>query len=174
MPAGFFGIVFIGFLGIARKVRKSDSKRFCKVFGGFVSVEFCVGYPEVEHIPLGSAGGIEAAEHLAFEVGRELPSGCRCGFMYGTRSAMLGTLYRSSTDSFQNLLHRDLLSQYAEVNRWATGGMAIRLCWKQLGRYGFQGSRGVGDLFTSELFVSIQRGARRLCFLERCFRCGEL
>ena len=69
MPAEIFGFVFCGFLGVRRQVRKRDSKGVGKVFGGFVEVKFLVGSPEIEHVPVDSAVGVEAAEDLTLQIG---------------------------------------------------------------------------------------------------------
>ena len=62
MPAGIFGFVFCGFLGVRRQVRKRDSKGVGKIFGGFVEVKFLVGSPQIQDVTLHAAVGVEAAE----------------------------------------------------------------------------------------------------------------
>ena len=120
MPAGIFGFVFCGFFGVGRQVRKSDFERPRKVFGGFVEVEFFEGSPEVEHVSLGSAVGVEAAEDLTLQIGGELSAGCRIGFVNRTRAAVLDGSDGDSANSFQNLLQRHHVAQYFEVDRRTT------------------------------------------------------
>ena len=69
MPAGIYGFVFFRFFGAGRQVRKRESEGVGKVFGGFVEVKFLVGSPEIEHVPVDSAVGVEAAEDLTLQIG---------------------------------------------------------------------------------------------------------
>ena len=94
MPAGFFRIVFRVLLSVERQVREWDSEGFGEIFGGVVEVKFFEGLPEVEQISLNSAGGIETAKDLTFQICRELPSARCVGFMDGTRATVLVALNR--------------------------------------------------------------------------------
>ena len=120
MPAGIFGFVFCRILCAGRQVRKRDSEGVGKVFGGFVEVEFFEGSPEIEHVSLDSAVGVEAAEDLTRQVGGELSTGCRIGFVNRTRAAVMDSSDGDSANSFQNLLQRQHVAQYFEVDRRST------------------------------------------------------
>ena len=120
MPAGIFWFVCCRILGVGGQVRQWDFEGLGKVYGGFVEVHFFEGLPQVEHVSLSSAVGVEAAEDLTLQVGGKLPSGCRVRFVNRTRAAMLDGSHGDSANSFQNLLQRHHVSQYLEVNRRAT------------------------------------------------------
>jgi hypothetical protein len=94
MPPGIYGFVFFRFFGAGRQVRKRDSEGPGKVFGGFVEVQFFEGSPEVEHVSLDCAVGVEAAEDLTLQIGGKLSTVCRIGFMNRTRAAVLDAVVR--------------------------------------------------------------------------------
>jgi hypothetical protein len=59
---GNLWVFFCEFFCVASQVRKRDSESVGKVFGGFVEDEFFEGSPEIQHVALDSAVGVEAAE----------------------------------------------------------------------------------------------------------------
>lgn len=120
MSAGIFGFVFFRFFGAGRQVRKRDCEGVGKVFGGFVEVQFFEGSPEVEHVALHAAVGVEAAEDLTLQIGGKLSTVCQMGFVNRTRAAVLDGSEGDSANSFQNLLQRHHVAQFFEINRRST------------------------------------------------------
>ena len=99
------------------EVRDFDAEGFCQVAGGFVQVHLAVDFPEVQDVALGLAGGGEAAEDLAFEVGGKVSSGSRRRFVQGTGAAMLLPSDGDSAELLQHLEKWNLFAQRGIIDR---------------------------------------------------------
>ena len=99
---------------------------FCQMEGGFVEGQLMQRRPQVQHVALGAAVGVEALEHVLAEVRREGRLRVLRLTVERARPAALQAAAAQAVASSQvpqDLFHGDLLAEEGEVDLGTSGAV---------------------------------------------------